>query len=114
MNTKKCLWVTILSLFLTLVLCFWILYITQPMTKENTYETHIRVMEVSTNCANHRGTDLIFVTTEDDCYIVDTTWRNEIETEKLAEIIRSLSGSVKISVWEHFPKYLFRSDGSHR
>lgn len=96
--------------FLIVLLLFfwaWLFYTTQPATEENTYQRCETILDVEVHLAHHGGRDELYLISQNHRYMLDTTWRNENKSYKLAETILSGNRNYTITVWEHFPRHLF-------
>ena len=96
--------------FLVLLWWVWMFCVTQPATSVNTYNCQAESITVEAKFAAHRGTDKLYIITENGTtYMLDTTWQNTNKTKGLAERIQSAQTPVTMTVWEHYPKWIFDS-----
>ena len=110
--TRMILNITFATLFLALY-WIWLLYITQPATENNTYKFSKPITDIEINLAYHRGTDKLYIISQDHCYMIDTGWRNEEKSSTLAQSILADEQKYTITVWDHAPKSLFDIKGNN-
>lgn len=112
-KVKKHANLTLTSILTTLLVLFywvWLFYMTQSATPSNTYQSQEIICEVKIKPAYHRGKDKLYIFTQDNCYMLDTGWRNEDSSHQLAEYILSSDEAITVTFWEHFPKRLLDSN----
>ena len=100
--------------FLTFLVVFfwaWLFYVTQPAKECNTYKTHEIIEDVEVRFASHRGSDKLYLLSQDHCYMLDTGWINKDKTNELVTSILS-SEDFTITVWRHLPKSLLEIKGN--
>lgn len=94
----------------TLLLLFywvWLFYMTQPATQANTIVESQKIIDVEISLSTHRGTDKLFVLSQERWYFLDTGWQDSSKTHALARDILSHSEESTLTVWKHVPKSLF-------
>lgn len=106
---KLC-WICLLSVLSLLLYWVWLLNVTQSATSNNTYQCQESEYAVEIRLAYHRGSDKLFILTQNGRYMLDTGWANENKTNELAERLRAANQPVTLTVWEHFPKWIFDLD----
>ena len=95
---------------LVLLWWVWLFCVTQPATAVNTYNCQTESITVEAKFAAHRGTDKLYISTENGTtYMLDTMWRNDNKTKALAERILSADKPITMTVWEHYPKWILDS-----
>ena len=82
-------------------------HVTQPATERNTYICSEKITNVEITFAYHRGNDKLYIYTESGYYMLCPSWRNETKSTQLAEKILSDNQPFTLTVWKHFPQYLF-------
>ena len=101
------------SAFCSVLVLFWWIWlfcVTPTANSVNTYDCQMESITVEAKFAAHRGTDKLYISTENGTtYMLDTMWRNDNKTKGLAERIQSAEMPITMTVWEHYPKWIFDS-----
>ncbi|MBE6808616.1 MAG: hypothetical protein E7524_04005 [Ruminococcaceae bacterium] len=106
-NNTKIIYGCILTLLIIVIYWLWLFYTTQLSTVSNTYECKKSITNVKVHLAAHRGTDKLFIYTNENSYILETGWRNEDKTQKLAKQLLSIKEEVIFTVQKYIPKSIF-------
>ena len=97
--------------FLVVLFWVWLFYVTQPATESNTYKIDEKIEDIEIRFASHRGSDKLYLLSQNHCYMLDTGWSNKDKTNELASAILS-SDDFMVTVWKHLPKSLFEMKGN--
>jgi len=101
-----------LAALFVLLYWVWLFYMTQPATERNTYKCSEAIIDVEIYLAPHRGSDKLYMISQNHCYMIDTGWRNENKSNELAENILSGGENHIITLWKHIPKSLVDARGN--
>lgn len=85
----------------------WLFYMTQPATDKNTYCCEEEIISVEVLAIDYRGTDKLVLHASDEFYLLDFPWRDHRKTQIYADNLLSTDEKVTISIWKHFPRYIF-------
>jgi len=102
--------VKLIGTFVTLLMLFywaWLFYMTQSATEANTYKRCETIIDVEIRLASHRGSDKLYIISQNQCYMLDTGWRNKDKSYELAENLIFGGQDCTITIWKHIPKSLF-------